>query len=271
MDIVEVLCQKNDRQGIDVYAILRYIIRHNQGLNILKYLILGFIFQLFKRVTKSIISKKIFNGKLLFMYPNCNISSMYAYTDIPDRNEIMLLRQLIVDAGDKAVFLDIGSNIGSYSVCMMDICKEIIAFEPHPYTAKRCKMNFLLNNVSENCVKQLALSHERGKIHFSDYGGSSTLNHIVKDSSGIEVEVSTLDYLIVQNNFNKSSQYIIKVDVEGFEQQVFEGGKEFLTHYDVRGIVFECFSKDVVFTILNSYGYMEIKKLSENNYFATKN
>lgn len=254
-----------------MYAILKYIFNHNKGLNIAKYLILGCVFQVFKRVTKSIISKKIFNGNFLFMYPNCNVSSMYAYSDIPDRNEIMLLRQLIVDAGDQAVFIDIGSNIGSYSVCMMDICNQIIAFEPHPYSAKRCKMNFLLNNFSENCVKQLALSNEIGKIHFSDYGGSSTINHIVNDGNGIEVEVSTLDNFIVQNSFDKSSQYIIKIDVEGFEQQVFEGGKEFLMNYDVRGLVFECFGKDDVFKILNSYGYTEIKKLSENNYFATKN
>lgn len=254
-----------------MYTILRYIVTKNKGLNIFKYLILGFVFQLFKRVTKSIVSKKIFNGKFLFMYPNCNVSSMYAYTDIPDKDEIVFLRELAVSSERKAVFLDIGSNIGSYSVCMMDICKAIIAFEPHPYTAKRCKMNFLLNNFSENCVKQLALSNEIGKIHFSDYGGSSTINHILNDNNGIEVEVSTLDNFIFQNNFDKSGQYIIKVDVEGFEQQVFEGGKEFLTNYDVLGIVFECFSRDSVFKILNSYGYTEIKKLSENNYFATKN
>ena len=85
--------------------------------------------------------------------------------------------------GGKTVFLDIGANIGSYSVSMMDICDEVIAFEPHPYTSKRCKMNYLLNDVPESNIKQLALSNEVGKIHFSDYGGSSTVNHIVE--SGI--------------------------------------------------------------------------------------
>jgi len=168
------------------------------------------------------------------------------------------------------VFLDIGANIGSYSVSMMDICNEVIAFEPHPYTSKRCKMNFLLNDMDEFYVKQLALSNEIGTIHFSDYGGSSTVNHIVK-SGGIELEVSTLDKFIVNNNFTKEDEYIIKVDVEGFEEQVFRGGKEFLTNYNIQGIVFECFSKDEVFEVLKGYGYIDIKKLSENNYFATKN
>jgi len=167
------------------------------------------------------------------------------------------------------MFLDIGSNIGSYSVSMMDLCDDIIAFEPHPFTSKRSKMNFLLNNVDESKVKQLALSNEVGKIHFSDYGGSSTINHII-DSGGIEVKVTTLDKFAEDNHFSVNDNYIIKVDVEGFEQQVFEGGKNFLTNFNIKGIVFECFSKDGVFNVLKNYGYNNIKKLSENNYFATK-
>ena len=194
---------------------------------------------------------------------------MYTYTDIPDKAEIMLLRKL---AKEGCVFLDIGANIGSYSVSMMDLCDEIIAFEPHPYTARRCKMNFLLNDFSENSVKQLALSNEEGNIYFSDYGGSSTINHIVEDQkNGIEVKVTTLDKFIDENNFMADEKYIIKVDVEGFEKQVFEGGKKFLTSYDIKGIVFECFGNRDVFDLLKSYGYKKIVELSIGNYCATKN
>lgn len=153
---------------------------------------------------------------------------------------------------------------------MMDICDEVIAFEPHPHTVKRCKMNFLLNNMDEFWVKQLAIANEIGKVRFSDYGGSSTVNHIVH-SGGIEVEVSTLDNFVVNNNFTKEDEYIIKVDVEGFEEKVFQGAKEFLTKYNVKGIIFECFSKDVVFDILKEYGFLKIQEISENNFFATKN
>lgn len=131
-------------------------------------------------------------------------------------------------------------------------------------------MNFLLNGVPEIKVKQLALSNEIGKIHFSDYGGSSTINHIVNDNSGVEVEVTTLDNFIIENEFSQDSKYIIKIDVEGFEKQVFDGGRNFLTNYDIRGIVFKCFSQADVFDVLKNYGYNNIEKLSENNYFATK-
>lgn len=252
--------------------ILRYIVTKNTLIMIPKYIILALIFQIFKRVTNSVVSKKIFNGKNIFMYPKCNVSTMYAYTEIPDKKEIFILRDLIKsDERNDALFFDIGANIGSYSVSLMDICSEIVAFEPHPYTANRCKMNFLLNNISETNVKRLALSNKTGLIHFSDYGGSSTINHIVENGSGIEVEVSTLDKFVVDYNYSKDRTYILKVDVEGFEKEVFEGAKEFLTFYNVKGIVFECFAKDDVFELLKSYGYKNIKQISENNYFAAKN
>ena len=240
----------------------------------IKYLFIGIVFQIFKRISKKIISKTIFNEKNIFLYPNCNVSSMYAYTDIPDREEILLLREFAkqnnYQKSCKTIFLDIGANIGSYSISMIDVCDMVIAFEPHPYTSKRCKMNFLLNDLDETFVKQLALSDSIGSVHFTDYGGSSTVNHIIRTEDGIEVEATTLDKFIVDNNFVKNDRYIIKIDVEGFEEQVLKGGRNFFTQYNIQAIIFECFSQNSVFEILKSYGFTEIKKLSENNYCATK-
>ena len=90
-------------------------------------------------------------------------------------------------------------------------------------------------------------------------------------SGGIEVAVTTLDKFIEDYNFSQDYHYILKVDVEGFEQQVFEGSKNFLMNYNIEGIIFECFARNKVFKVLEDYGYINIKKLSENNYFATKN
>jgi hypothetical protein len=82
-----------------MYGIIKFIVNKNKGLSIIKYLVFGFLFQVFKRITKSTISKKIFNGKSIFIYPNCNVSSMYAYTNIPDKQEILLLRNLFKENG----------------------------------------------------------------------------------------------------------------------------------------------------------------------------
>jgi hypothetical protein len=63
-----------------MFSVIRYIIENNKGIYILKYMILEILFQIFKRFLNSIISIKIFNGKTLFLYPQRNVSSMFAYT-----------------------------------------------------------------------------------------------------------------------------------------------------------------------------------------------
>lgn len=248
-------------------SVIKYILKENKGLDVPKYFLFGTIYQLFKRVIRRTISHRIFNGKEIYLYPDCTVSSMFAYTSIPDKEEIEILREMI-KLKKNTVFLDIGANIGSYSVCVMDICDGIIAFEPHPFTSKRCKMNFLLNDMSENCVKQLALSNQIGYINFSDNGSSSTTNKIIKEG-GIEVEMTTLDKFFESSSYSQKN-FVIKMDVEGFEKEVLEGGKNFFQNSNIEGIIFECFSQAEVFEILNSYGFNDIKQLSQNNFIAKK-
>lgn len=248
--------------------VFRYIFTANPFLKAIRYTLLAVIFQLFKRLTGSTVSKKIFNGKKLFLYPNCNVSTFYVYTDIPDRKEITKLRSLI---SKEDVFLDIGANVGSYSVCMMDVCDEQIAFEPHPFTARRCKMNFLLNGRSADAVVQVALSNQSGKTFFSDMGHSSTVNSITNDPSGISVDMLTLDeYMLKRKDLLPDRGYLLKIDVEGFEKNVLEGARHFLSTYRIKGIILECFHTEEVFPILASAGFTVFERCSENNFFITK-
>lgn len=250
--------------------VILFIFRNNHFFKALKYLIIGSIYQIFKRLTKNVISIQIFNGKQIFLFPNSTVSSEYVYTDIPDKAEIKILRDLV---RKDDFFLDIGANIGSYSVCLMDLTANIRAFEPHPFTAARCKMNFLLNNFPAANVSQIALSNSNGFAHFTDKGSSSTTNTITQsctENESIEVEMKTLDSFVLDNNLPKDGDYILKIDVEGHERQLFEGASIFLTSYNIKGLVFECFDETDTFALLKKYGFLSFKKISENNYFTTK-
>lgn len=132
-------------------------------------------------------------------------------------------------------------------------------------------MNFILNNMPVENVKQLAISSETGTTHFSDYGGSSTINHIVNDDQGIAVKKSTLDDFVKQYNYQKTRKYLLKIDVEGHEKEVLLGAENFLANYDVVGIIFECFSRKDIIEFLSERGFKVIEKIGANNYFAAKN
>lgn len=126
----------------------------------------------------------------------------------------------------------------------MDLTHNILAFEPHPFTAGRCKMSFLLNNFPASCVSQVALSNSNGLTYFTDKGSSSTTNNIAElgeNANSIEVEMQTLDNFSLTNQLSLDHDYILKIDVEGHERQLFAGAWGFLTSYRIKGIVFEYF------------------------------
>lgn len=63
-------------------GVLNYIWSKNRGISRVKYLIFGLIFQVFKRITKSVVSITIFNSKKLFcipiaMYQVCMLIQVY--------------------------------------------------------------------------------------------------------------------------------------------------------------------------------------------------
>ncbi|HRE33357.1 MAG TPA: FkbM family methyltransferase, partial [Candidatus Berkiella sp.] len=197
---------------------------------------------------------------------NC-ISSAFVYASHPDKQEIATLRQL---ADNQSVFLDIGANIGAYSIMLMDKVKSIYAFEAHPHTANLCKMNFLLNGLSEEQVIAKAVSDNTQPIYFSDLHDGDPLNTIVeKNADAIEVPAVTLDQFIQEKSFEPGTNFLLKIDVEGFEYQVLQGAKAFLTHQRVKAILLETFSTEhrAIQQWLEQLGF-KMKMLSKHNMLA---
>ncbi len=135
------------------------------------------------------------------------------------------------------VFLDIGSNIGIWSLYVSRLVGptgEVIAVEPNPNTLALLERNLDRNPELARVVSvaPLAISNFNGTANFesTDYLGTSHLlsNSRMKDFSSTKVElveVSTLDHLILDYEINPT---FVKCDVEGFEAYVIEGGESYL-------------------------------------------
>lgn len=135
--------------------------------------------------------------------------------------------------------LDIGANIGIMTVPLAERCNQgkVFSFEPIPENFKALKgivCRFKLQNVT---LIPAALGAEPGELEMVMPVMKSVrmqgLSHVVHkniegyDASGerYKVPVYQLDKL---NEFKHLKVDAIKIDVENFEQFVFEGGKELL-------------------------------------------
>ena len=144
-----------------------------------------------------------------------------------------------------ATCFDIGANIGVYTVLMANIAGKdgmIHSFEPVSHIRRKLHANVKLNNQKNVRINDFAIADQEGEMEMLQVkegqfrGGTSTFIHNENISAmGIDkfekvlVQLNTLDDYVVENNIDEIS--FIKIDVEGFEWNVLEGGKESIRRF----------------------------------------
>src|SRR5262249_35521370 len=127
------------------------------------------------------------------------------------------------------LFLDIGANVGSYAVLASGVCGATTwAFEPDPDTACNLKRNIAINDLDELVtVYELALGSSKGEVPLTV--GKDTGNRVadVGEKNVRMVGQQRLDALM-----GEASQPIImiKLDVEGYEEEVLRGAQALLAN-----------------------------------------
>src|SRR4029077_8862438 len=93
------------------------------------------------------------------------------------------------------LFLDVGANIGSYTLLASGVCKaRAISFEPDPETMAPLRRNVDLNGFHGRVVlEQAAVGAEEGEVELTT--GLDTCNHVTKRNEGRtrKVLMRTLD------------------------------------------------------------------------------
>lgn len=135
------------------------------------------------------------------------------------------------------VFLDVGANVGSYTVLAAGGAgARTISVEPIPTTFKSLRQNVLLNGLDDRVELHCAgLSSADGTLRFS--ADLDTMNHILaegEDRPAVEVPVFRMDDLL-----RGRVPAVIKIDVEGHEKAVLEGGAKTLSDPALAAVVME--------------------------------
>jgi FkbM family methyltransferase len=134
------------------------------------------------------------------------------------------------------LFIDVGANIGSYTLLASGVCKaRTISFEPDPETMVLLRRNIHLNGLHGHVVLvQSAVGAEEGEVEFTT--GLDTCNHVTKGNEGRTQRVSmlTLDRVAAL-----TPPIMIKLDVEGYEADVFRGARAVLDSPVLKTVITE--------------------------------
>ena len=160
----------------------------------------------------------------LRLYPDDNVADR-KFLFMPqfyDQVEFNLIERVLPADG---VFLDIGANIGLYSLWAavhMGPQGRVLSAEPHPLTLQRLRQNIALNGMqSRVTVLPVALSDSDGEmaLHLAagNLGGSS-LACRMDDAKPIMVSTRPLSAVLAEQGVTHID--ILKIDVEGFEPRI---------------------------------------------------
>jgi FkbM family methyltransferase len=127
-----------------------------------------------------------------------------------------------------ATFVDVGANLGLYSLYAKSLGYRTVLFEPEPKHAQ-----FLMRNSALfGLVYPIALSNVDGvselHIHSTNSGGSSLFSRPMIYSRSVTVKTSSFSHAIELSQISPSDISFVKIDVEGAEFFTVLGMCEFL-------------------------------------------
>lgn len=184
--------------------------------------------RLYKSSLGNFVSRK---GSIDFMFAN------YAYE--------WNVKSFILDHyKDYNVFIDVGSNIGTYCIMMHRNGLKSFAFEPAAENFKALKTNLMLNKLESDIrIFNFGLGASEHSLDFVfdpvNTGASHKFSEDEPDGVREVIEVKPFDSIYPDLGLEADDRILMKIDVEGMELEVLKGAQSFLKKFDNLLIIME--------------------------------
>ncbi len=155
-----------------------------------------------------------------------------------------------------SIVLDVGANVGMFTLRQAFRGARVFAFEPNPDAFNRLERNIRENHLSSRATAfPCALGERTGRAGLIRTGATIMTRMTV--DGGEEVDVRTLDDVVRELELERIA--ILKVDVEGAEGAVLRGGRRALSRTE--RVVMEYHSPELlaeVRAVLGNAGFKEV-------------
>jgi FkbM family methyltransferase len=131
------------------------------------------------------------------------------------------------------ICLDVGANIGCTAILFAQLCKRVVSFEPTPKTFALWQRNVAQSGLRHIDGHNIALGNadHTATIYYSDDNRGGAFVGDVVDGGGesARIDVRRLDAVMPSLGIDRID--FMKIDVEGHEGKVIEGGWESISKF----------------------------------------
>jgi FkbM family methyltransferase len=199
------------------------------------------------------------------VYPTTNlVDSALLIHPCYNQEEIDFLKAGTAAGG---TFVDVGANIGLYSVALGNFLKpggRVVSIEPNPVCVGRLRHNLALNGLDPAGVFDVGVGDFDGKAKLVILRNDLAIAHIVRDDVGGDFAVRQL--LSILDDAGLQTIDALKIDVEGFERAALEPFFRAAprSRWPKRICMEHLHDSDVMAGILRGCGYRLVKNTRNN-------
>lgn len=175
------------------------------------------------------------NGTMLLVEPGMTGATGNIYAGLHEFNDMAFALHLL---RTDDLFVDVGANVGSYTVLAASVGAKCISIEPIAATFNHLVRNVHLNNMCDRVdVRNIGVGSAKGTLRFTS--NLDTVNHVIdnheqSDTTICEVAVDTVDSVVAD-----AQPVLVKIDVEGFETEVIAGAEKVLSRETLLAVIME--------------------------------
>tara|TARA_B100001540_G_C15641987_1_gene567009 strand:- start:54 stop:761 length:708 start_codon:yes stop_codon:yes gene_type:complete len=174
------------------------------------------------------------NPAFFYIYDNCPISNTFKNNMIWETHLHDIFEKYITP---DSIVIEGGCHIGSHTIKLGMLAKQVFAFEPMPSSYNLLEKNVNINELNNVTIIKKGLSNISNTAYFDwipkdNPGGSGLSNNpmgrpswIEKEENKINVDLTTIDSL------NLQKLDFIKLDIEGYESLAISGGIKTIKKY----------------------------------------
>lgn len=183
---------------------------------------------------------EVHNNKLIVDLDDEGLSEQPIQWGNREDNTVKAFKQelnKLTDAVESVSVLEIGANIGYYALIEADIINntgKIYAIEPHPENIQLLKANSQLNGYDNLCVTQAAIGAEDDSVELFESPKSNRHQvgqppHSEEEVDRISVPLYSVDSFVERQDIEPNDINLIRMDVEGYESEIFQGTETVLS------------------------------------------